>query len=130
MLVIKYFDEMKGAPTLLISGSLSDVEQVARFFNTWNGKRVDLVEYINQYTEVDLSGIRKLEVESSLSGTDSYVENIKDTCIWRITESGKMRISGLLQGLVESEEPAHQYLDSRNSLVQIICSKDEYNFSQ
>ena len=127
MLHIRYFEKFKDTPTLLLAGSRTDIERLLDLFRTWTGNRVDVVESLGPDMEIELTGVLKLVLDRSLAGSSSVAEVIGDICEWRVSDSWKERIVGLLQGLVESESAAHQYLeDSGATSLQILCSKDEY----
>lgn len=126
MLNICYFEKFKGVPTLLFAGSRTDMEKLFEFFRTWTGERVDIAEALGQGTEIRLGEVFKLVLDRSSSGPSSVAEMVGGICEWRVSDSWKDVVAGLLQGLVESESASHQYLDSGETGLQILCTKDEY----
>ena len=44
MLQVRYFENFKGAPTLLLAGTRLDIERLLNLFGTWMGKRIDVLE--------------------------------------------------------------------------------------
>ena len=126
MLQVHYFENFKGAPTLLLAGARPDIERLLGIFRTWTGKRVDVAESLGQDIGIQLDGMSKLVLDRSLAGPSSVAEMIGDICEWRVSDSWQERVAGLLQGLAESESTAHQYLDSGETSVQILCSNNEY----
>ncbi len=125
MLQVNYHENFKGAPTLLLAGTKSDIEALRDLFGTWTGERVDLVKYFGK-TGINLAGMREMVLNHSSTGPNSVVRVNDDSCQWRVSKSWKKRIMGLLQALIESQSPSHQYLDSGEGAVQVLCSKDEY----
>ncbi|HET7396571.1 MAG TPA: hypothetical protein VFK12_09035 [Gammaproteobacteria bacterium] len=126
MLQIGYYKNFKGdQPTLLFAGSASDVLKLMVFFRDWDGEKTDLLKYFENGSIIEVNKIQNIIIERGVHGRTNVTSD-DFSLTWSITKKDQDRIMGLLEGLVESNKPSHQYLNDGLSNIQIICSKDEY----
>ncbi len=130
MLQIQYHANFKFRPTLLFAGAASDVRRMLEVIRDWDGKEIDLVQHLRHGVEggVASSSIGSIKLSRANAEKDSYLEWTNDRGVWWISRRGQSRIVGLLEGLKDSAQPGHQYLDIGDPMgVQIMCSKEEYS---
>jgi hypothetical protein len=128
MLQIRYHANFKFRPTLLFAGSASDVCRLLEVFRDWDGEEIDLLQRLRQVEGgVACDSVASLKLSRAKAEKDSYLEWTNDHGVWWISRRGQPRIVDLLEGLKDSADPGHQYLDIGDPTgVQIMCSKDEY----
>jgi hypothetical protein len=126
VLRIELRESFKGSPTLLMSGAKSDIEGLRDLLVSWSGSRADLAASAGDALEIELVGLRKVILDVSPNGPASFATLTGDVCEWRISDSWRGTLIGLLDGLVDADGAAHQYLDSDETKLQIVCSRDEY----
>ena len=124
MLQIRYHQKFKGADTLLFAGSRDDIDLLRSFFLEWNGDNVDLIKYLQAQEKIYLLSVTAMHLKRDAQ-KDSFAWH-QDSGTWLITTTYQKRIVGLLDGLLESNNEGHQYLNNGGS-VQIMVAKDEYS---
>jgi hypothetical protein len=123
MLQIRYHLKFKGSDTLLFAGSRDDIDLLHSFFLGWKGEEVELVQRLQAREKLYLASVAALRLQHG--SKDSFTWQ-RDNGTWVITAGSQQQIIGLLEGLLESNDEGHQYLDSGESPIQIIVAKDEY----
>ena len=128
MLQIQYHANFKFRPTLLFAGATSDVCQLLEVLRDWNGEEIDLLHQLRQMqARMTYESVTSIRLSRAKAEKDSYLEWANDRGVWWISRRGQPRIIGLLEGLKDSTQPGHQYLDIGDPTgIQIMCSKEEY----
>ncbi len=124
MLQIRYHTKFKSADTLLFAGARNDIERLRSFFLRWDGKDLDLIRHLEGQEKLYLFSVIALRLQRSAK-KDSFAWN-GDNGTWLISPLYQERIVDLLDGLLRTDYPGHQYLDCDDQAAQIMVSKDEY----
>jgi len=128
MLQIRYHPAFKSADTLLFAGSQDDIARLRHFFLNWKGEEIDLIEILQAQEKLYVFSVTELHLGSAAKGSIFKWRDDKGT--WLISKEYLEQMIGLLDGLLESSKPGHQYFDVSGSPVQIMIAKDEYPLPQ
>jgi len=118
-----YYEKFKGAPTILLAGSKTSIVNLMSIFSAARNNNIDLLDMLSKQEEIRVLSILSFHIINNYYDKLSY----SDGCVtWHVSSSLRDQIIGMLSGLIETSDPGHQYLNSDK--IQIICSKDEYDF--
>jgi hypothetical protein len=94
----------------------------------WNGEEFDLLQHLREVEgRVACDSVTSVKLKRAKAEKDSYLEWTNDRGVWWISRRGQLQIIEMLEGLNESADQGHQYLDIGDPTgIQIMCSKDEY----
>lgn len=127
MLQIRYHENfLYGRPALLFAGSIDDLHNLELFFDSWRGEKVDLIATAKRQHEIYTLGVKKLFIEVDQKKTNSIFGIDGSDMYLLLSKEDKTKIAGLIEGLKVSNRPGHQYLHSKEQMIQVIFSKDEY----
>jgi len=123
MLQVRYHPNFKTKNTLLFAGTGDELRDLLNFFEQWNGQSADLLEYLRSQRPIFTLAVASLQIQRDKK---SGLRWKGDKGTWFVSQKHQNVIKGLLDGLLATNSPGHQYLEDSVSPLQIIAAKDEY----
>lgn len=115
-------ENFKGKDSVLIFGDKTDMRKLFELFQSWDGEEVDLIAALS--TQEKGGQLSALTLRQVVSGNAiTWKANVGS---WRLSLDSGKNVAGLLEGLLDSTEAGHQYLDDGIGDVQVIASIGEY----
>ena len=124
---VVYLENYHGSSAIVFSGGRKSMQILRDIFVEFD-KRKTKVDLISEFNKFEPCALLKVSGVHLGQRDPSKVQWEDGLLTWFLSDASLDKIVGLLDGLLEQDEPGHQYIETDFSPVQIVCSKDEQAF--
>lgn len=126
MMQIKYyvaFYESRSA--LIFHGNKDQIGELRDLFLNWNKIDTEILTELSYKIRIVNNNIEAINLHYTDKYGYNHVEYDHSSINWTLDQHEVTQIVGLLDGLMQSDDPGHQYLNDATGPIDVIASMNE-----